>query len=200
MEVAREFLRALEARDFDHLAACLAPQVRLRMLLPRGLDERRGRIDARRTFEGWFGECAELESRRSELEEVCGRWRLAWAFQLRREGRGREVIEQVAFCDASAEGIDRIDLLCSGFMPLPVSEPSGAHTFDAGRLGCADGLAQAFRQRIHSIPVGDSLAVIVGDPAAREDLPSLARMLGHAVKSAEAQPDGRLTITVERCK
>jgi TusA-related sulfurtransferase len=199
MEVAREFLRALEAQDFEHLAECLAPQVRLRMLLPRGLDERRGRLDARRTFEGWFGECAELEVQRSEVEEICGRWRLAWAFQLRREGRSC-VIDQVAFCDGSAEGIERIDLLCSGFMPQPVPEPSGAHTFDAGRLGCADGLAQAFRQRIQSIPVGDSLAVIVGDPAAREDLPSVARMLGHAVKSAQAQPDGRLTITVERCK
>jgi TusA-related sulfurtransferase len=44
------------------------------------------------------------------------------------------------------------------------------------------------------------LEVVVADPAAKEDLPPLARMLGHAVKSTQALQDGRLTITVERCK
>ena len=91
-----------------------------------------------------------------------------------------------------------IDLLCSGFIPTE-DEPAGAtHEFDAGDLGCADGLAAAFRQRIRQVPVGDVLSVTARDPAAKEDLPPLARMMGHAVRSMETSDDGRLVISVER--
>ncbi len=72
------------------------------------------------------------------------------------------------------------------------------HDFDAGELGCADGLAGEFRRRIGAIPVGDVLVVTARDPAAKEDLPPLARMMGHAVRSVETLGDGRLQITVER--
>jgi len=48
------------------------------------------------------------------------------------------------------------------------------------------------------VPAGGSLKVVVSDPAAKEDLPSLARLLGQRVTSTEAHGDGRLTITVEK--
>ena len=78
------------------------------------------------------------------------------------------------------------------------AEPNGSHRFDAGTLSCADGLAGEFRRRIEAISVGDVLVVSARDPAAKEDLPSLARMMGHAVRSIETPGDGRLLITVER--
>jgi len=65
-------------------------------------------------------------------------------------------------------------------------------------MGCADGLAAEFRRRIGAIPVGDVLVVTARDPAAKEDLPPLARLMGHAVHSVGAPGDGRLVITVER--
>lgn len=67
-------------------------------------------------------------------------------------------------------------------------------------MGCADGLAQEFRKRLADVNVGESLTVIVSDPAAKEDLPSLARMLGQSVTSVETQEDRRLVITVEKRK
>ncbi len=70
--------------------------------------------------------------------------------------------------------------------------------FDAGTLGCGDGLAAAFRDRIGQMNVGDLLRVRTSDPSAKEDLPSLARLMGHAIRDVQAQPDGSLTITVER--
>lgn len=74
------------------------------------------------------------------------------------------------------------------------------YDFDAGDLGCGTGLPKAFLNNLRAIPVGAVLRTIVSDPAAREDLPSLARMLGHSVQSIEAAADGRLVITVERKK
>jgi TusA-related sulfurtransferase len=77
-------------------------------------------------------------------------------------------------------------------------EPGRVHTFDAGDLSCGTGLAQEFRRRMLAIPVGDILEVETIDPAAKEDLPSLARMMGHRVRSVESPGDGRLLITMER--
>ena len=72
------------------------------------------------------------------------------------------------------------------------------HHFDAGDMGCSSGLPVEFRRRMDAISEGDSLAVVARDPAAKEDLPSLARMLGHTVSSVEAHGDGRVVITVRR--
>lgn len=77
---------------------------------------------------------------------------------------------------------------------------AGTHHFDAGSLGCADGLAQEFRRRILAIPLGDKLVVETIDPAAKEDLPPLARMMGHIIRSIESPGEGRLLITVERAR
>ena len=72
------------------------------------------------------------------------------------------------------------------------------YEFDAGSLGCGDGLAVAFRDRIGQIDVGDLLRVRTIDPSAKEDLPSLARLMGHTIRFLDAQPDGSLSITVEK--
>jgi TusA-related sulfurtransferase len=73
-----------------------------------------------------------------------------------------------------------------------------AHTFDAGDLSCATGLAEEFRRQMQQIPIGDELVVTTSDPSAKEDLPPLARMMGHAVRSIETSRDGSLVIDVER--
>jgi TusA-related sulfurtransferase len=72
------------------------------------------------------------------------------------------------------------------------------HTFDAGDLSCATGLAEEFRRQMQRIPLGDELVVTTGDPSAKEDLPPLARMMGHTVRSVETSHDGSLVIDVER--
>jgi TusA-related sulfurtransferase len=110
------------------------------------------------------------------------------------------VVEQVVFLDIGPRGIERIDLLCSGFQSESGVTEGSVEVFEAGEMGCADGLAQEFRRRITGVPIGGSLEVVVSDPAAKEDLPSLARLLGQRITSTEAHDDGRLTITVERQK
>jgi TusA-related sulfurtransferase len=50
------------------------------------------------------------------------------------------------------------------------------------------------------IPVGHVLEVVTGDASAREDLPSMARLLGHQVQSIETGADGKVRIRVERAR
>jgi TusA-related sulfurtransferase len=109
------------------------------------------------------------------------------------------VIEQHLMLDIGADSrIRGIDLLCSGFRSIASCETDRVHRFDAGNLSCGDGFAGEFRRHIQQIPVGDVLVVTARDPAAKEDLPPLARMMGHLVRSVEAPGDGRLLVSVER--
>ena len=193
------FLELLANRDFAGMASTVAPDARARMLLPHGLEEHLGREAIVGRIESWFGSASEFDVISSSADTVGVRHRLSWRLSLVREHDRREEIEQLAFLDLGPNGIEQLDLLCSGFQKEKAAEGS-AHLFDAGSMGCADGLAQEFRRRLSEVPVGESISVVVRDPAAKEDLPALARMLGQSVTSIEAHDDGRLEIMVERNK
>ena len=181
--------------------ALLAPDASLRYLVPKGPAEIEGAAEAAATFLEWFGDADVLEVKSVRVEPVADRMSVRYRF-LMHEQEGWEVVEQQMYLDMDGEGrIAAIDLLCSGFLPYGSPEEarsSGTHWFDAGTLGCADGLAQEFRRRILAIPLGEVLVVQTSDPAAKEDLPPLARMMGHTVRSVEPSGNGRLLITVER--
>ena len=72
------------------------------------------------------------------------------------------------------------------------------HKYDAGDIGCGNGLPQEFRHRVNIIPVGHVLEVTTRDPSAKEDLPSLARLLGHEVISIETADDGNTVVAIRR--
>lgn len=196
MKTPKEFVKLLAARDFDRLAETLAEDAEGRLLLPYGLEEPKGRDAIVAHFKRWFGAASRFELASSNEEAVGGRQRMTWRFNVEREGR-REVIEQLVYVNLGPNGIRKIDLLCSGFQQEPANV---IKHFDAGAMGCADGLAQEFRQQIAEVPVGALLEVVVRDPAAKEDLPSLARLLGQQVRSIDSTADGRQIITVERKK
>jgi TusA-related sulfurtransferase len=199
-KTSQKFLELLATRDFERLAATLATDAHARFLLPHGLEEYAGREAIGRRIESWFGSASVFELTSSSEADVGRRQRLTWRFSVVRDRRTREVVEQVVFLDTGSQGIERIDLLCSGFQSEPGVTAGPVEVFEAGEMGCADGLAQEFRRRIAEVPIGGSLEVVVSDPAAKEDLPSLARLLGQRITSTEAHDDGRLTITVERQK
>jgi TusA-related sulfurtransferase len=197
-EVGAAFLDALKTRAFPAARALLAEDVRFRMLVPSGLMTESVADATIGRFIGWFGDAEPFEVEASSSEEVEGRAAITYRFRLHRAD-GWRVIEQHLMLDVGADSrIAAIDLLCSGFRSIAVSEPARVHHFDAGDLGCADGLAGEFRRRMQQVPVGHVLVVSTRDPAAKEDLPPLARMMGHVVRSIEAPGDGRLLVSVER--
>jgi TusA-related sulfurtransferase len=196
---ARRFRELLAARDFDRLAASLASDAHARFLLPHGLEEYDGRDAIVARIRTWFGSATVFDLTSSTEDEVGKRHRITWRFSVVRDG-SRQVIEQLVYLDLGHQGVERIDLLCSGFQAEPSVDAGPTQIFDAGDMGCADGLAQEFRRQIAKVSIGGSLEVVVSDPAAKEDLPSLARLLGQRITSTEVHDDGRLTITVERQK
>jgi TusA-related sulfurtransferase len=198
---ARRLVDAVMSNDREGAVATLAPALRFRHLIPRGPREIWGADEAVDVFLGWFGDVRELQVQSLLVEPIADRTSVRYRVRLR-GAIGWEVIEQQQYQDMDEEGrIAAIDLVCSGFRPdveADMDPASHTHRFDAGTMGCADGLAQEFRRRILAIPVGDILEVETVDPAAKEDLPPLARMMGHTVRSIESPGDGRLLITVER--
>lgn len=191
------FVERLAARDFEGLEAALDPDVRLRAIIPPRLEEHHDRAAAAGRFRDWFADADRFELIERRIAPSADRWLVTYRIALE-EGEGPREIEQHLFCDVGPKLIARIDLLCSGFRPVAPPETTSVHRFDAGTLGCGDGLAGEFRARIGQIPIGDSLVVIARDPAAKEDLPALARLLGNRVVSIETPGDGRMELTVER--
>lgn len=192
------FLDALKARDYEAASLLLADDVRFRMLVPSGLMTETDADGTIGRFRGWFGDADSFDVEASSADQVEGRESITYRFRLH-DADGWQAIEQHLMIDVGTDGrINAIDLLCSGFRSIAACELGRVHGFDAGDLGCADGLAGEFRRQMQQIPMGDVLVVSTRDPAAKEDLPPLARMMGHVVRSIEAPGDGRLLVSVER--
>jgi hypothetical protein len=114
---SQAFVDQLAARNFEHLADTLAPDAVARLSLPRGVQEAAGADAIARRFEGWFGGASQFTVLSTSNQPVGERRLLQWRFRLSRDRRSTEVIEQVAFADVGPDGIYRLDLLCSGFLP-----------------------------------------------------------------------------------
>lgn len=196
----RAFLDALVRRDFDALEATLDPAVRFRALVPGETVAAATAADTAAWFRRWFADKTEIEILDEHVDLLVDRLRAGYRARLKKNGQPYLVAQQV-FGDLDDGRFVSMDLLCSGFRPEAAAPARDTtHVFDAGDLGCGSGLPREFRTRVSQIPVGHVLEVVTGDPSAREDLPSMARLLGHQVRSVETGADGNVRIRVERVK
>ena len=115
--VEQQFLECLAARDFDRLTALFAADAQARLLLPRGLVEVSGRDEIGGRFRSWFGAASSFEIAMSSEQRMGRRHRLTWLIRAVRESGSEELVEQHALLDLGPDGIERLDLLCSGFHP-----------------------------------------------------------------------------------
>lgn len=196
---------AIARRDFAQLGDVFDPNIQFRALTPEGVEEAVGADKAIGLLTEWFdqGHGQELLVNESFVvgHRVGLRYRLRTKLGDTAETATWFLIEQHGFADVGPRGIETLSLLCSGHTPEPSAESQGAvHEFDAGNLGCSDGLPQEFMRRIRAVEIGDVLRVITRDPSARQDLPSLARMNGHAVADPETLDDGRTLFVIKRRK
>jgi TusA-related sulfurtransferase len=198
--VARALVDALARQDFDALEATLDPAVRFRALVPGETVAAANSADTAACFRRWFGDKTDIEILDHHAEVLADRLRAGFRARLKKKGQPHVIAQQL--CGDLEHGkFVALDLLCTGFRPEPTAPAHDTtHVFDAGDLGCGSGLPREFRTRLLQIPVGHVLEVVTGDPSAKEDLPSMARLLGHQVRSIETGADGKVRIQVERSK
>ncbi|MFD6391744.1 nuclear transport factor 2 family protein [Nocardia sp. NPDC060259] len=115
--VADLFLAALIRRDFAAMAACLAPEVRLRALIPPGPFDAVGQGPAVDRFRGWFGGPDDFTVLDAGGDRVGGKPALHWLVRMQpvhAPGAAR-IAEQRVFLTTEQDRITTIDLLCSGW-------------------------------------------------------------------------------------
>ena len=197
---AKAFVDALLRLDFEGLEATLGPKVEFRALVPGEVVNVATASEAVQCFRRWFGDKTNLELLNHKSEQLIDR--LLLEYRLRLYKKGQPYLVEQRMCSTIEDGkFTVIDLVCSGFRPEGVVEAEPTiHRFDAGDRGCGSGLPREFRARIGQIPIGHILEVVTKDPSAKEDLPSLARLLGHKVRSIDSGAEGAQIIQVERAK
>ena len=193
-----DFIVALSDRDTQRLESCLHPDVRLRALVPSGFQEQKGTAAVASRLKSWFAEAESIQVLEKDLHRVSDRLHIRYRFREHYSDGESELIEQDAYFGLREGTITNIDLLCSGHRPEKSPKAANAYRFDAGDMGCSSGLPEEFRRQIEGIPVGGILEVVTRDPSAKEDLPSLSRLLGHRVVSVTESPEGSTVLVVER--
>ena len=196
--LGESFVAALAGRDSKKLQACFYPEVRLRALVPSGFQESKGSAAVTARLESWFGAADSIQILRKDVYHVANRLHIRYRFGEHYSDGDSEIIEQDAYCEVQQGLIEAIDLLCSGHLPEQSEKATNPHHYDAGDLGCGSGLPQEFRRQVSAIPVGHVLEVVTRDPSAKEDLPSLARLLGHQVLSVGTAANGNTIVVVKR--
>jgi hypothetical protein len=116
-EVGSALVAALAERDFDRLAGTLAPDVRMRALIPPGPIDLSGSKLAAARFATWFGDSDEFELVRSGSDEIGDRLHVFYRLRVKRRGDPWAVIEQHLICSSDDGRIAALDLVCSGFRP-----------------------------------------------------------------------------------
>lgn len=121
-------LGSLETRDFAGLEAAFAPGAHARFLLPPGAEEHASASAIRQRMSSWFSPAMHYEMLACGDDPIGPRRRLTWSLRVRWDGADDpyQVINQVAFVDVGPQGIERIDLLCSGFLEEQIGEIAGA--------------------------------------------------------------------------
>ncbi len=117
-DVGTRLVGAVAAQDEAALAECFVHDVEFRALIPPGIRERTGAVEAASLISQWFGDSTELHLLDSHSDEVGDRLHISYRFAGIEEGEAY-VVEQHLYCTIGDGKILRADLLCSGFRPHP---------------------------------------------------------------------------------
>ena len=119
VDVARELVDALAARDYERLERCFAPDVDFHAVVPGtgSFREQAGAPATAEQFRKWFDEAEPLELLKASCDVVVDRVRISYRFAAREDGQWH-VVEQQAYAAVGDGGIEKLDLACSGFRPV----------------------------------------------------------------------------------
>ena len=198
--IGTTYLNALQHGDFQQIEACFHPRVAFRALVPSDVHEETDAGGVIAHLRDWFGQAESLTVIHQTIDASLGRLYLAYRIRLHKSDEW-QVVEQHAYCSVRDGRIERMDLLCSGF--LPAHEPGAAHgwhdhmtgeggapmatdkhlprpdsVLDAPGQGCAT-LTPLIRARIRDLESGRILEVRTDDPSALDSLQAWSRLTGN---------------------
>jgi hypothetical protein len=110
-----QFVHALGARDFAALESTFAPDIGFRALVPPGLREAHTRSEARQLYQRWFSDLQQFEMVGHTITPVGNRTHIGYRLLFTDEGVPK-VNEQRIFVTTGPNGIEKLDLVCSGFL------------------------------------------------------------------------------------
>jgi hypothetical protein len=117
VQVAERFLEALAAADWDAIEGLLAPDVRLRALVPAKLREEEGPGAVVGRFKFWWAGLDGLTLLDSGVEPVAGQVRVHYRLGGTDPDDGPVVVEQQCYFTVEDGSIAKINSVCSGFRP-----------------------------------------------------------------------------------
>lgn len=113
----RAIVDALLNRDFAAMERQFCSATQFRALIPRGLREAATASEAAGYFKTWFADCDVIEPLDIRFDRIADRECVRYRLKLREDGEWY-VCEQQIYANAGENGIERMDLLCSGFRPV----------------------------------------------------------------------------------
>jgi hypothetical protein len=122
-DIGERWAAALRAADFAGLGRCLAPEVRIRAVLPSRFADASGRDQAVALLREWLGGehgFAVMAASSGTVGDV-----LRLDYRVRIAGPEPCLMEQHGYCRVGADGITDLRLVCSGWIPVPPPAPVG---------------------------------------------------------------------------
>jgi hypothetical protein len=120
LELGHRLIDGIVAHDWQAIAACFDPGARFRAVVPNEnpFRDRVGGKEVAAQFQRWFGDADVTELLDSTVERVEDRVHLAYRIH-EHEPDGWFVVEQQAYITPGDRGIAYMNLVCSGFRPVP---------------------------------------------------------------------------------
>ena len=123
-DIGERWAAALRAADFAGLGRCLAPDVRIRAVLPSRFADASGRDEAVALLRQWLGGergFAVLAASSGMVGDI-----LRLDYRVRISGPEPCLMEQHGYGQVGADGIADLRLVCSGWIPAPSPALRGA--------------------------------------------------------------------------
>jgi ketosteroid isomerase-like protein len=117
VQVAERFVDALARGDWDAIEGLLAPDVRLRALVPAALREEEGREAVVGRFRFWWAGIEGLRALDSGIEPMANQVRVHYRLAGTDPDDGPVVVEQQCYFTVADGSIAKINSVCSGFQP-----------------------------------------------------------------------------------
>jgi len=121
LELGQRFLESIVAHDWVGIASCFEPQATFHAVVPhetRPFRDHAGPDAAAEQIRRWFGDADVTELVSSDVESVAGQVRIRYRIH-EHEPDGWYLVEQVAFATPGQRAFQSMNLLCSGFQPVP---------------------------------------------------------------------------------